>query len=545
MTTGVALFASGVLFSESRGQAAAVRKLAFVAGVSKYQKDGLTNLKYAEDDARDLSAELKKHGFAVLTVVGQEATLGKLTDELGRFFSATKKLSKEDVVLVSLSGHGRQALQGVEEHPFFCPYDARFGDTDTLLSLNWVMDRIKEDSASSQNLLLVDACRDNPAKGGKGVDGSTVRSLPNKLSVFFSSSAGTQSYESDKIRHGLFTHFVLDGLQGKAADLDGEVTWLGLSSYVMKQVRKESPNLVEREQSPNLLGNLVRQPVLAYVNRPVPFPPPRPPAPLAPGTVIENSIGTKLVLIPAGEFQMGSADSDTEASAEERPQHRVRLSNAYYLGKYELTQREWKAVMETEPWKGQDYVSEGDDYPAVYISHGDAEEYCRRLSALPAERAAGRLYRLPTEAEWEYGCRGGNQAPTKYHFGDSEADLVKYAWYDKNASVVGEQYARPVGQKLVNGYGLHDMHGNVWEWCSDVYASDYYGTSAASGPDPTGPSGGSRRVNRGGSWYSGAAYCRTALRRRSDPSSRWYHGGFRLALSFVGVPGESSQDKKK
>jgi formylglycine-generating enzyme required for sulfatase activity len=225
------------------------------------------------------------------------------------------------------------------------------------------------------------------------------------------------------------------------------------------------------------------------------------------------------------------------------------LSNSYYLGKYELTQREWKAVMGTEPWKGQEFVREGDDYPAVCISHGDAEEYCRRLSALPAERAAGRLYRLPTEAEWEYGCRGGNQAPTKYHFGDSEADLGKYAWYTKNAWDIGEKYAHPVGQKLGNGYGLHDMHGNVWEWCSDVYASDYYGTSAASGSDPMGPSGdpsmGSLRVLRCGSWSSDAALCRSTLRYSSGPTSRWDGNGFRLALSFVGVPPESGQSKKE
>ncbi|MFM7072383.1 MAG: SUMF1/EgtB/PvdO family nonheme iron enzyme [Planctomycetota bacterium] len=416
------------------------------------------------------------------------------------------------------------------EHPFFCPCDARYDQTDTLLSLNWVMDRIKEDSASSQNLLLVDACRDNPARGGKGVDGSTVTKLPNKLSVLFSSSAGTQSYESDIFRHGLFTHFVLDGLQGKAADTDGEVTWLSLSNYVMKQVRKEAPKLVKRDQLPNLLGNLDRQPVLAYVNRPVPFPPPRP---LVSGMVIENSIRTKLVLIPAGEFQMGSTESDTAADADERPQHRVRLSKSYYLGKYEVTQREWKAVMGTEPWKDEVFVREGDDYPAVYISHGDAEEFCRRLSAFAAERAAGRVYRLPTEAEWEYGCRGGNKKPTKYHFGDSEADLGKYAWYHENTDDLG---AHQVGQKLGNGFGLHDMHGNVWEWCSDRYASDYYGTSAASGSDPTGPlrdpSGVSYRVHRGGSWGIDAASCRTAHRLRGDPTYRWYSIGFRLALSF-------------
>ena len=230
LATTAAVLGAGPMLATGWGQQNAVRKLAFVAGVAKYQKDGFSDLDYAEDDARDLAAELEKHGFLVLKVVGQSATLEKLTTELTRFFAATKKLSKQDVVLVAFSGHGRQALQGVQEHPFFCPRDAHQGDTATMLSLNWVMDRMKEDSASSQNLLLVDACRDNPSRGVRGVDGSTVTGLPNKLSVLFSSSAGQQSYESDKIRHGVFTHSVLEGLRGKAADGDGEVTWLSKPS---------------------------------------------------------------------------------------------------------------------------------------------------------------------------------------------------------------------------------------------------------------------------------------------------------------------------
>jgi formylglycine-generating enzyme required for sulfatase activity len=261
--------------------------------------------------------------------------------------------------------------------------------------------------------------------------------------------------------------------------------------------------------------------------------------------VVENSIGTKLVLIPAGEFQMGSPESDTQALPDERPQHRVRLSKAYYLGKCEVTQREWKAVMGTEPWKGKEFVREGDDYPAVYISHKDAEAYCRRLSALPAEKAAGRAYRLPTEAEWEHGCRGGNKQPTKFHFGDAEADLGKHAWYDKNADHVGEDYAHPVGQKLANGYGLHDMHGNVWEWCSDWYVSAYYGTAAASGPDPLGPAEGANRVCRGASWESHAAVCRSAVRNGDGPTFRRYSRGFRLAMNFVGIQADSGQGKVK
>ncbi|MFO0817592.1 MAG: SUMF1/EgtB/PvdO family nonheme iron enzyme [Pirellulales bacterium] len=263
---------------------------------------------------------------------------------------------------------------------------------------------------------------------------------------------------------------------------------------------------------------------------------PRPPTPLEPASVIENSIGAKLVLIPAGEFQMGSPASDTDAYEDERPQHRVRLSKPYYLGKYEVTQREWKVVMGTEPWKGIDYVREGDEYPAMYISYEEAEEFCRRLSARPAEKAAGRVYRLPTEAEWEYGCRGGNKQSTRYHFGDGEDELGEYAWYDKSAWDIGEKYAHIVGQKRANGYGLHDMHGNVYEWCSDWYSESYYATTAATTSDPTCPSEGSYRCVRGGSFGGTARFVRCATRYRRVPSSRFNYLGFRVAASPMGTP---------
>jgi formylglycine-generating enzyme required for sulfatase activity len=554
ITSSVALAASGLLFSESRGQAPAVRKVAFLVGVSRYQKDGFEDLQFADDDARDLAAELKKHGFAVQSVVGPEATLRKITDELSRFFLATKKLSKEDVVMVSLSGHGRQSLKGTEEHPYFCPYDAHYGDTDTLLSLNWVMDRLKEDSASSQNLLLVDACRDNPSRGGKGIDGSTVTGLPNKLSVLFSSSAGKQSYESDQIRHGIFTHFVLDGLQGKAADRDGEVTWLGLSSYVMKHVRKEAPRLVNREQEPNLLGNLVRQPVLAYVNGPVRVPSPvRPPqllvspfneseaklaqrawsAYLKTETVLENTLKMKLTLIPPGEFQMGSPADEASRGTDESL-HRVKITHPFFLGVYEVTQGEWEGLMGRQPsyfsqgGDGKESVSDLDTtrFPVENVSWEEATEFCRRLS-----KREGKPYRLPTEAEWEYACRAGTT--TEFHFGRSlngnEANVDGN--YPYGTITTGKSLGRTeqVGSYIANAFGLYDMHGNVWEWCSCWYG-EYPNIARV---DPMGPSDGSLRGDRGGGWYNAAVNCRTALRGKNAPSNRGGDVGFRLALSLV------------
>jgi formylglycine-generating enzyme required for sulfatase activity len=264
-----------------------------------------------------------------------------------------------------------------------------------------------------------------------------------------------------------------------------------------------------------------------------------------PAKEITNSIGMKLVLIPKGKFLMGSPPSE-EGSEDDERQHEVTISRDYYLGAYEVTQGQYMKVMGKNPshFQGEKVAErhpktgrvvkdvDSSNFPVEQVSWEEAVEFCRRLSALPEERKAGRVYRLPTEAEWEYGCRAGSK--TAYSFGDDSRLLDDYGWYVKNA----KQMTHPVGQKKANAWGLYDMHGNVWEWCSD-----WYGVYPNVGEtDPTGSSNGTR-VLCGGSWSDGAAYCRAAYRLWSDPTFRGNNGGFRLALSFVGVPGKSGQDK--
>ena len=251
------------------------------------------------------------------------------------------------------------------------------------------------------------------------------------------------------------------------------------------------------------------------------------------GTVITNTIGMKLALIPAGEFVMGSPDSDDLALNDEKPRHRVRIAHPFYLGIHEVTESEWAGMMESTPRKDRiplRLFKEGDRYPATHVSWDDATEFCRKLTE--RERHAGRLgagesYRLPTEAEWEYACRAGTT--TRYQFGDGEDSLGEYAWYAANAEDVGEKYPHAVGRKRANAWGLFDMHGNVWEWCGDWYGKEYYGESP--GTDPQGSSKGSDRVRRGGSWLHSASYCPSALRLRRAPSDRQRFLGFRVARS--------------
>ena len=226
------------------------------------------------------------------------------------------------------------------------------------------------------------------------------------------------------------------------------------------------------------------------------------------------------VWIEPGGFQMGSPESEEGRWDREGPVHEVEISRGFYLGKYEVTQGQWEAVMGTTPWSGEDYVLSNSSHPAVYISWEDVQEFVDKLNAA----SGSAVYRLPTEAEWEYACRAGTS--TRWSFGDDESDLTDYAWYYDNAWAAGKEYAQPVGLKRANPWGLYDMHGNVWEWVNDWYSSGYYNSSPR--VDPPGPSSGSARVFRGGAFYDDAQDLRSAQRYYYSPGYRSIDIGARL-----------------
>ena len=273
----------------------------------------------------------------------------------------------------------------------------------------------------------------------------------------------------------------------------------------------------------------------------------------------KNSLGMEFALIPAGEFYMGSckesdslkeqnkkraflgqspigapcpsgAGSDEDAYDSETPQHKVRIGKAYYMGKHEVTVGQFKKFISDAGRTDlltDDFMSansHGDSAAVSHVSWNDAQAFISWLN----KKESGGTYRLPTEAEWEYAARAGTT--TRYSFGNSAGSLGNYAWYDKNAYDAGAKYAHAVGQKSANAWGLYDMHGNVWEWVQDWYGENYYSNSPAT--DPKGPSSGSYRVVRGGSWLLGARYCRSALRDGYDPGYRGGSLGFRLARSL-------------
>jgi formylglycine-generating enzyme required for sulfatase activity len=242
----------------------------------------------------------------------------------------------------------------------------------------------------------------------------------------------------------------------------------------------------------------------------------------APGKEISvelgNGVKLEMVLIPAGEFLMGSPDSDGYAKSDEKPQHRVRITKPFYLSMYLVTQEQWEAVMGSNPSNFK-----GPKNPVERVGWGDCQQFIDKMNETLG--VPGGKFQLPTEAQWEYACRAGST--TRFCFGDDEGQLGEYAWYDKNS---GRQ-THPVGEKRPNAWGLYDMHGNVDQWCADWY----YGLFANSTvDDPTGPRSGSYRVYRGGGWYNPAGYCRSANRYFYAPGGR----GSDLGLRVSRVPAE-------
>ncbi|MDH7570825.1 MAG: formylglycine-generating enzyme family protein, partial [Armatimonadota bacterium] len=234
--------------------------------------------------------------------------------------------------------------------------------------------------------------------------------------------------------------------------------------------------------------------------------------------VLPGGATMEMVWIPPGSFLMGTPDGEQGREPNEGPRHRVTLSRGFWLGKYEVTQHQWERVMGTRPWEGEVYVGADPNCPAVYLSWDDATALAERVSA--ADSSAH--YRLPTEAEWEYACRAGTDTP--YSFGADVSRLGDYAWHGKNTFDVQESYAHPVGRKRANPWGLHDMHGNVWEWVQDWYGP----YSAQPQVDPTGPTTGTDRVFRGGSFFYLASFARSGYRGFNQPRHRLFNLGMRL-----------------
>jgi formylglycine-generating enzyme required for sulfatase activity len=280
-------------------------------------------------------------------------------------------------------------------------------------------------------------------------------------------------------------------------------------------------------------------------------------------SLFANSLGMKFRLIPAGKFTMGSTKEEIDAALKlvekgkryddpftiEGPAHSVEITHPFYMGETEVTVGQFRQFVEDskynvgdDRWKkpgwnhiqvGQPvvFVEQTDNHPVVFVDWKNTNDFCLWLS-----KKEGKEYRLPTEAEWEYCCRAGTK--TRYSFGDNEGELSRYAWISTNS----QGNAHPVKELDPNPWGLYDMHGNVGEWCQDLYDmtpediahlwerpwSVYY--KASPRKDPPGPAAGLGRMVRGGSWYNAPVFCRSAFRGHTGPDARGHQIGFRVLL---------------
>jgi formylglycine-generating enzyme required for sulfatase activity len=524
------------------------RRTALVIGNSAYAEGPLAN---PVNDATDMANILQQMGFAVTLL--RDADLRRMRAAIEIF---RKELRPRVVGLFYFAGHGLQ----VKGENYLVPIGARIAREQDVEYETVQVGRIlgaMEDAENGVNVIILDACRNNPftrsfrsSQGGLAVTQAITGSL-----VAYATAPGSVAADGSG-RNGVYTSHLLQNMRIPGVPI--EQVFKNVRIGVMKETgNKQIPwetssltgNVIFRSTAENLtsLGELQaqveaqRQRVQAEQQRLEEERRLReeqqklqaeqerlrrererlqgggasqgtqvavgvyPRSPEAPKT-LRNSIDMEFVRIEAGTFQMGSNDGEDY----EKPVHTVRISRPFYLGKYEVTQAQWEAVMGNNPsqFKGNA------NHPVENVSWDDVQEFIRRLNA----KEGGARYRLPTEAEWEYVARAGTT--THWSFGDSESQLGRYTWYDGNA----KRQTHPVGQLQPNPWGLYDMHGNVYEWVQDWYGK--YASDTA--VDPAGPSSGSVRVDRGGSWGSTARNCRSALRFLGAPGGRVDDLGFRL-----------------
>ena len=234
--------------------------------------------------------------------------------------------------------------------------------------------------------------------------------------------------------------------------------------------------------------------------------------------MLPDGVVMEMVWIPPGTFMMGAPEEELGREVSEGPQHEVTITQGFYIGKYEVTQSQWEVVTGTRPWEGQTFTMNDPDAPVAYISWDDVQVFIAALNEFAGEE----VYRLPTEAEWEYACRAGTT--TRWAFEDNQDLVGLYAWY-KGSAGTDHRYAHPVGDRLSNTWGVYDMHGNVAEWVYDWH-DDY---SSEPQVDPAGPDTGERRVVRGGGFGSTFERVRSAARTFQRPNKNFGDAGVRLA----------------
>lgn len=566
------------------------RRYAVVVGIGAYKSPGVSTLSFAVKDAKDIGNALADAGWKVSTLTSDQLdprlrpdTARDIEGRILEFAAATRA---GDTLLFYFSGHG--FIDG-EKNGYLAPISVDPTSPEQLVSSGLSIARVRAALASGkskQQLLILDACRNEPqARSFFGV-GYTEEMLraSEGLGILYATAPGNRSYEprvgekdleGRPIENGLFTHFLLRGLSGDAR-LNGDEFltfhelsyWVGdaMTDFVLDDAKRE---YAEQRPWKDWIGGMAEDVYLRAISVVADASPPTPAATSSttawggikslgvnPNTQreefwlpesgaepkrrangeldIQGSTAISFVHCPAGTFLMGGPESESGRISDEN-QHSVTLTQSFLMGVTEVTQRQWRDLMGTTPWRRESNVREGDAYPAVYVSWTDAMEFCSKLTE--RERSAGRLpssleITLPTEGQWEYACRAGTR--TRYSFGESESALGDYAWFGTGISAANE-HAQPVATKRRNPWGLYDAHGNVWELCRDFadYSSGVVtNTYTGDQRDPLCASG-ARRVFRGGSWLNSAENCRAAARGADGPGVVYSLQGFRVSVSSI------------
>lgn len=552
LATGVIL-SPHLLQAQGRG-----KKYAVIVGVADYDPEELNPLRFTQQDAEALSAELTRLQFDV-TLMTAKANRPQLkpnsADKIERVLTnRASGLTNDDTLIFAFMGHGVQFAADKKDEVqdlHFCPEDAKLGDRATLLSMNKVYDALGT-SQAGRKLLLVDACRNDPQPKGKNRGketelepvGRAIRTVPQGMLALFSCSEGETSREYPDLDkgHGVFTYHVLKYLRGQAESTwypGQQMTVADLAHYVSRETKDFVWTKENKDQIPIPYGKLA------------PWSLGSAPTKQLAKTYRSQSTGMEFVLLPPGTFKMGSPESEVDRSRSwntgNETQHAVTLSRPFYLGKYEVTQSEFERVMSFNPSR----FTGSKRLPVESVSWFDAVWFCNQLSELDGFQACYRIrsvekdgesiksaqvelvsgargYRLPTEAEWEYACRAGKETAFSFGANITPAQVNYDGNHPYNGAAKAEHRKKPVEVDALkeNSFGLHQMHGNVDEWCQDWYG-DYPGVAVA---DPLGPSTGSDRIHRGGDFNNGASGCRSADRRGNSPDYRSFILGFRVAL---------------
>jgi formylglycine-generating enzyme required for sulfatase activity len=504
------------------------KRYALVIGNNAYQY--ISKLRNAVSDATLMTSTLRSVGFEVETVTnGTRSEMVAALRRLGK-----KAAGQHTVALFYYSGHGLQ----VRDENWLVPVDALAESpadvADACVGLSSVTSQL-EQANTGTNLVVLDACRNNPFPYGRNAGGGLTapKNVPSGTYIAFSTAPNTTASDGSG-SNSPYTLALSQAMQMPNLEIE--------KAFKRIRVEVKATGQTPWENS-SLEGEFYFKPVqvapVAPTVQPTPqYQPPAPrvePAPApspAKRDFTESATGVSFSMkyISGNSFKMGSNDGKSD----EKPVHKVRVDD-FHMGKYEVTVGEYLKFCQETNSNWPDWLEKGSDYhvetgsnkwyydigyrrtgsenlPIIGVSWDDAVAYCQWLS-----RTTGKTYRLPTEAEWEYSARGGEN----YKYAGSN-DVKSTAWYRDNS----DSKPHIVGQKQANGFGLHDMAGNVSEWCADYYSD--YNTNSQS--NPISAASGSRRVYRGGDWHGYAEDCRVSDRQRFKivPGS-WGSGlGFRV-----------------